>query len=366
MNQYYSYDEIDRTGCNYRLVIGERSDGKTYGFKLKALENYFTNKKQFAYVRRSVEEIKLKRTSQYFADMDDILKKYKDQFFPQYDYIYISAEQGKFNLYGAIVETAVKEFFGTIGFYFSLSQSRYDKTVAYPDVTLICWDEFLTNSGERDNELSTFLNLISTIKRKRNNMVVYLIGNTVTRNSGVLEDMGIDIRKLKQGEIRCFSYESKLTNGVINTVAIEWTKHFDQSKESESFFVFDSPRSMMITHGNFEVDQYPSFSDDEIKTRPEFGIILKQGNIRLYIYICEEKMYVSDERLPHRTNFYILGDCETRFDRKQFNIKGNTKPTIKMLKLILTYYYNGKVKFNNNYTGDDFTTVLNSLRIRKG
>lgn len=364
--KYYSYDEIDRTGCNYRIVIGERSDGKTYGFKLKALENYFTNKKQFAYVRRSVEEIKLKRTSQYFADMDDVLKKYRDRFFPQYDYIYITAEQGKFNLYAAIVETAVKEFIGTIGFYFSLTQSRYDKTVSYPDVTLICWDEFLTNAGEHEHELTTFLNLISTIKRKRNNMIVYMIGNTVTRNSLVLADMGIDIRKLKQGEIRCFSYESKMTKDVINTVAVEWTKHFEQSKESESFFVFDSPRTMMITHGTFEVDQFPTFDYNEIKGYPEFGIFITVGNIKLYTYVYDNEILISDERLPFKTLFFMLGDIETRYDRKQFNINGMSAPTRRLLRLIIRYYSNGKVRFNNNYAGDDFVTVLNSHKLKRG
>ena len=37
-NGYYSYDDIDATEAQYRMVIGERSNGKTYGALLKIVE----------------------------------------------------------------------------------------------------------------------------------------------------------------------------------------------------------------------------------------------------------------------------------------------------------------------------------------
>ena len=69
MSQYYSFDEIDRTGANWRIVFGERSNGKSYGSKMKMIQNFLKNGKQFAYIRRNVEEIKPKRVGVYFDDM---------------------------------------------------------------------------------------------------------------------------------------------------------------------------------------------------------------------------------------------------------------------------------------------------------
>ena len=51
--KYYSTKRIDSTGAQYRLVFGERSNGKTYAALFRALENYAKDgKSTFAYIRR--------------------------------------------------------------------------------------------------------------------------------------------------------------------------------------------------------------------------------------------------------------------------------------------------------------------------
>lgn len=39
--RYYSLDKINKKDCAYNLIIGERSNGKTYATLKQALENFF-------------------------------------------------------------------------------------------------------------------------------------------------------------------------------------------------------------------------------------------------------------------------------------------------------------------------------------
>ena len=68
-NFFYSYDRLDATGAYYRMVFGERSNGKTYGALMKVLTNYVDNGKQGAYTgtagaghRRAGYKCKLRRS----------------------------------------------------------------------------------------------------------------------------------------------------------------------------------------------------------------------------------------------------------------------------------------------------------------
>ena len=39
-SKYYPTKQIDDTKAEYRFILGERSSGKYYALKVKALENY--------------------------------------------------------------------------------------------------------------------------------------------------------------------------------------------------------------------------------------------------------------------------------------------------------------------------------------
>ena len=236
-NEYYSYDAIDATGANYRIVIGERSNGKTYGFKKKAFDNWLYNGKQFAYLRRFAEEILLKRVGNYWNDIMPYITEQLTPLYPEYSGFTITSRTGEWTVCG-ISKSGNKTVLGTIGYYFALNQTQYDKSVSYPDVNLICFEEFLTNKLELRDEMTQFQNFISTIKRKRTDMTVYLLGNTVNRNSQILTGMNINVRDLTQGQIHKYSYIGE--ENITNTVAIEWCRHYEQEEDSEAFFIFNN------------------------------------------------------------------------------------------------------------------------------
>lgn len=352
-NEYYDYYEIDRTGANWRIIYGERSNGKTYGFKKKAIENYITTGKQFAYVRRRREEAKASSMSELFKDMTDYINESFKPIYPDFDSFAIIGKVGKFTIYG-YKENEMKEL-GTIGFYFILSTSRYHKSIPYPDVTLFCYDEFMTDGLELPNEFSVLLNLISTIKRKRTDFTIYLLGNTVDRNSSILKDININIRDIPQGAIKCYEFGD---GSLINKVAVEHCRHYEQVKESEQFFVFNTPREMMIRNGEWETSNYECFTLSEFYNN-QFSncIIFDSGQYRLYGYISNNGyMWITDTRMKNLESmkFLTFHTGETYPNRMIFNWNCPEPKIINIRKKLDSLIYNRKVKYKNNLVGDDF------------
>ena len=352
-NEYYDYYEIDKTEALWRIIYGERSNGKTYGFKKKAIDNYVNNKKQFAYVRRRKEEAKSSSMSELFKDMTEYINESFKSLFPDFDSFSIIGKVGKFTLYGYKENEMVE--LDTIGFYFILSTARYNKSIPYPNVTLFCYDEFLTDGLEITNEFSVLLNLISTIKRKRTDLTIYLLGNTVNRNSSILKELNINIRDIPQGAIKCYEYGD---GELRNTVAVEYCRHYEQVKESEQYFVFNTPREMMIRNGEWETSNYECFSEAEFYNN-QFSncIIFDGGQYRLYGYISNNGyLWVTDKRMKNLESmkFLTFTTGETYPNRMTFNWNCPEVRIVNIRSKLNALIYNRKVKYKNNLIGDDF------------
>ena len=56
-NKYYSLDKILSKDCDYNLIIGERSNGKTYALLEYSIKQFYTKGEQTALLRRWKEDI---------------------------------------------------------------------------------------------------------------------------------------------------------------------------------------------------------------------------------------------------------------------------------------------------------------------
>ena len=156
---YYSRNDLLSYNALFNFVVGERGTGKTYQFKDWAISDFIKNKNQFVYVRRYKTEFK--DIGNFF---DDMIKKY-----PEHEF---SVAHGKFYIDKEIA-----------GFYIPLSTSITKKSVAYPNVNKIGFDEFILEKSTLHylpNEVNAFLGLYETIARDRNNVRVMFMANSVT------------------------------------------------------------------------------------------------------------------------------------------------------------------------------------------
>jgi hypothetical protein len=286
--KYYNPKKIDETHAQYRMIIGERSNGKTYAILNKILENYFTKNEQGAVVRRWQDDFKGKRALSMFAPLvtDNMVYKYSQGRWDRIDYRSGCWYPAR---YDEQTDTIVRGD-EPIAYAFSLSSMEHDKSTSYPKITTICFDEFLTRQYYLVDEFVLFMNVVSTIVRQRLNVTIYMLGNTVNWTCPYFTEMGIKhIRDMKQGSIDVYTYgESGLR------VAVEYCQSMADSKQSNVYFAFDNPRLQMITSGAWELDIYP-----------HLPVKYEHKEIKGIFFICFEGDTLQCEMVHHGRNVFI-------------------------------------------------------------
>lgn len=243
----------------YYLAIGERSNGKTYSSLDYCLDRYEKNAEQFAYVRRWGEDIRKKNLSELFSGHTETGSIQRH--FPEWTQVYYGSS--KFYL-EKVTDEGTTRSEEPIGFAFDLNSMEHYKSISFPRVTTIIFDEFMSRNGYLPNEWILFMNMLSTIIRHRNNVKIIMLGNTVNKFCPYFTEMGLNhIKDMKPGTIDLYHYgDSNLT------VAVEYTGTSVKQggKASDVYFSFDNPELKMITGGDWEIAIYPHL---EQKYRPK-------------------------------------------------------------------------------------------------
>lgn len=135
--------------------------GKTYGISKFVVKDYLKNKSQFAYIRRYKTELN-KAVPKFFKGL------IKNNEFPE----------NELTTNGNTFYCDKEE----IGYAMTLSTAQDLKGTNYSNVKYILFDEFIIEDGQRKiylkNEAFVFLNLIETIARLRNDIKVFMLGNS--------------------------------------------------------------------------------------------------------------------------------------------------------------------------------------------
>lgn len=67
--KYYTLEKINSKNCEYNLIIGERSNGKTFACLKQALDLYLSKGIATAYIRRWSVDLIGKRSAQLFSSV---------------------------------------------------------------------------------------------------------------------------------------------------------------------------------------------------------------------------------------------------------------------------------------------------------
>lgn len=250
-DKFYNPEPILKLNATYNIIIGKRSNGKTYAFLKKAIMDYANNQKQSAYVRRYREDFRGKRGDQLFAAhvKDNVILTATNG---EYSSVKYYAGRWYFSRFDEVLN---KEFRAEepFCFGFSLSEMEHDKSTSYPNITNIIFDEFLSRQYYLKDEFIIFMNVISTIVRNRFDVSIYMLGNTVNKYCPYFVEMGLNhVKDMELGKIDLYTYgNSELT------VAVERCHDPESSRSSNKYFTFDNPSLQMITGGAWEIDIYP-------------------------------------------------------------------------------------------------------------
>lgn len=360
--KYYNLQKILSKKCVYNIIFGERSNGKTYSVLKYALENFVNTGGQLAIVRRWREDIIGRRASDIFSALNANNEVEK---ITQGEYTGVTYYSGKFYLCnydekGKAVYNIETDCFA---YAFALSEMEHNKSISYPKITIIMFDEFLTKHVYLQDEFILFMNTISTIVRQRSDVIIFMLGNTVNKYCPYFEEMGLKhIKEMTQGSIDVYTYgDSELK------VAVEYCASISKQKESNFYFAFNNPKLHMITSGAWELDIYPHLP---IKYKPKdiifYYFIVFSGNT----YQCE----VIQDKNGEMFTYIHIKTTELKDNTKDLiytldynyglNYNRNIcKPISKLQKRLLWFFQTDRVFYQSNEVGD---SISNYLKICKG
>lgn len=259
-DSFYTTENIDKTGADYRVIIGQRSNGKSYAVKYRLIKEAWDTGKKFIFLKRWEKQLKIEMIEKYFADM--VLDKLGNKRITEITggectgicvyrhsiYLTREGEKGKIE--------RIKE----IGYVMVLAYAEDYKSLAFPDYEYLLWEEFLTVDGYCAREMALFMSIISTVFRNWKG-VAYLVANTEAQLCPAFMEWGVNPKLLKQGTITIYNHETvqKKEDGTTLTVkiAIEYC-----TKDNKTQAMIFGKSQKMIVGGEWNTKAYPQLEDN--------------------------------------------------------------------------------------------------------
>lgn len=348
---YYTLTNILKTNADYFMIYGERSNGKTTSVLEYALKDFcesgFIN--QLGLIRRWEIDFKGSNATEIFSGVNALgwVEKYsKGKYKTIYHYgakwyLCNKGEDGK------IIDKCDNPF----AFGFSLNSEEHYKSTSYPNIKNILFDEFMTRGYYLPNEFISFQNLLSTIIRLRDDVKIFMCGNTINKYCPYFKEMGIDIKNLEKGKIDLYEYgESGLK------VAVEYSDFPTKQKKSNKYFAFNNPKLNMITNGGWEIDIYPHLPQ---KYKPKdvaliFYIVFDDQIIQGNVITLDDKTFIyfhrktTDIKEDENERLIYNGQADYRINYR-YNF---LKPMTNIEKKVLNLWIHHKVFYQDNELGE--------------
>lgn len=340
--------------AHYYMIIGERSNGKTYSILKYCLKRYVEFGEEFVYIRRFDEDIKYKRGSKIFDNLinDGVIEKLTHGEWNDVHYYannwYLKKTDRKNQKETIIAE---KPF----AYALSLSSEEHDKSIAYPKVRNIFFEEFLSRRNYLADEFILFTSVLSTVIRLRNDVKIFMAGNTINKYAPYFSEMGLtNVKTMKAGTTEVYTYgDSGLK------VAVEFSDMPSKDKPSNVYFAFNNPKLSMIRGDGsiWEIDIYPHLTK-EMKYKPKdiiykYFVVWDNDILQCDIVRLEDFAFT----FVHAKTTPIKDDNENVVYTTEHNPKPNykrkiTKANNRIEENILWFYKNEKVFYQSNEIGE--------------
>lgn len=353
--EYYSLKNILENDCQYNIILGMRSNGKSYSVKEHVIKEAIEHNKKFMLLRRVAEDVKNMYVSSYLNDMIDYL---------------IKLTKGKFNnfrvyngfIYAELLDENESQIDVIhIGYYRSLNQAERMKSNSYLDVENIVFEEFIATGMYLPMEVNLFDSVISTVARRRE-IKVFMIGNTISRNCIYFQHFQLkNVPKQKPGTIDIYSQKTDPVqydengNEIIIKIAVEVC--VDNSNNTKMFF---GNNQKAISNGAWTSEVQP-----KIKIEKSFE--------QIYTIVFKYRLSYFLAKLYNNTE---TGDLFWIVEQKENEIKKGTRvisdeinssslfssnlntPLNKIEEIGFSLLKNGKTFYSTNLVGTEFKEAL--------
>lgn len=258
---YYDLADTVALGCQFNLIFGERSNGKTTAGLLKIIEDYTAGRGTGVYVRQMDMDLKGQRGANIMSSLMyggqskdvNLISQASGGEYDQVKYYSRAWYLGKTQADGSTAWEKEPYCYGM-----AISNAKHDKSATPPRVRNVVFDEFIPIDGSYlVDETAMFRQLLSTVIRDVDTVQVFLFANSITWNSPYFDLFGAakKVREMVQGDTIVLTMRQPET-GVEMKVALEYCASTG-GKKSDVYFVFADASSAMITGGKFAVPEYP-------------------------------------------------------------------------------------------------------------
>ncbi len=345
---YYSLHRILSYNAVWNFIIGARGLGKTFDAKRHVLRDSIKNGSQFIYLRRTDVEIRGGAKEKW---MDDILFEFKNFEFR------INGNTLEWRRAKDKGEKENNNEWHIGGYFLALSQSGGKKSIPYPNVRWIIFDEvFPDNLRFLSNEVTLFEEFYNTVDRTHDHTRVLLLSNAVSQANPYFSKFRIDIndqqKKKRQFQTYCDGF-----------IGIEFADYAGFSAKVEQ-----------SRYGKFLRKYDPDYADYAISNKflddinglvepfnPKLGYMFTletedNGTFGIWSKIGDSISYFISRRVKKHAEYHYTLDYRkvnehVIYVKKSDNVVAN----------LLGAYRTGEVKFDTRQCKADFMQVVGTL-----
>lgn len=347
--RYYDISNMLKTDAEYMILLGQRSNGKSYQAKLTAIKNAYETGRRFVYMRRWDNHVKAKDVVNYFVDLNisDITNG---------EWSGVHAVKGEIYFTG-FDEEGKKILSDCIGYYVALNMSEANKSKVFLDVDYIIFEEFITDKAYLYDEPRQLQHMVSTIARN-NRCHVIMVGNTLSRVCPYFNEWCLEgVLKQKIGTIEVYHFHVSEDETV--NIAVEYCEN--SVKENKMFFGQAAKQIVSGEWDTYDANKLPRTQLEydmvyEIElTFQAFTFILqllvepKDGGTLIFIYPATKKRKIYRKISDKFSDLPNVTRC----------LDSRIRPEALMIELFRL----DKVCYSDNLTASDFKHVNDTMRI---
>lgn len=349
-------DRAQQKNCPTVIIVGGKGNGKTFSILAKYIDEYLRTGKVLRYLRRYKESITPKALQSLLL--------------PQYKNITISSG-GKYNSY----------VYYRNRFYLAKKDNEGNVIKKDKNPCIICnalnsvegftgadegqcsaifFDEFISRERELPDEFASLMIYHNNCIRNRTDEYtpLILVGNTMSRNSTLAKDFGVNLYNLTKGSV--YEYYNK-SNDIL--CICEYCDTTDKMRKAGNkiYSRYNDSKVRMIYTGDWSIANYPRIKNRYLDNSDIiFTFALKANkmlNVEIRVYNSYIFAYVTVRDESDKYDILVTTDV-TPLHIDIYNYYANVPVFNKLKSLILQ----NQVFFRDGECGEMFRDFMTNLR----
>lgn len=277
---YIDYSAIFEPGVKIYMILGQRSDGKTYGAIQDSICTYAKTGIPSAYIRRFAESTTKSLLQDLTRPHGATIKKQTSCKYTASEY---HSKRFYFDNLGENPERDPNPFL----YVYALNTWENAKGADSGNFHNIIFDEYVSNNKYLPNEYAIFENVLSSILRTRSESRLIMLGNPINQICPYFDEFNIEPHKLKPGDI---VYRKSSNGAVLKFIYVPPMSE----KHTTLHSIFDFNKSGSITTGYWEYGDFPHIPSGTIKQSDflyAFAIMFRNQFAVCEFYQCDDILY---------------------------------------------------------------------------